>query len=296
MRLLPAPPTRVARWTTKVLLVAMLLGLFLLALRTWGTERIVYMPERYAPSPRDSSDWGPGAMHVAIPSTGENLSGWVITPKIKGSSRYCGTVLLLHGNAGDARQLIPIARWLAGFGLRVLAVDYRGYGGSTGVPSEHGLYADARAAYNYLTVVMGESGDHIVVVGHSLGASLALDLAATEDVGGVALYAPFKAFGPAIRERSGFLASLLGTDRFAFDSRGSLPRVREPAVVVVGAQDAFVRIEDATAVLELLGSIDKNIVVVPGVGHNTLWQGDAAWDALERLLDRTLVRTCRGTS
>lgn len=88
-------------------------------------------------------------------------------------------VLYLHGNASTIASQVNIAHYrvLRGAGLNVMAPEYRGFGGLGGAPTESGLQADARAAYDYLRITRRVPPQSIVVYGWSLGAAVAVDMA-----------------------------------------------------------------------------------------------------------------------
>jgi len=93
-----------------------------------------------------------------------------------------GHVLFCHGNAGDVTDRLPYAVLLAAAGLDVLLFDYRGYGRSSGRPSEEGTHADARAAREALLGRQGVDPARLLYLGESLGGAVALRLAATHDI------------------------------------------------------------------------------------------------------------------
>ena len=98
-------------------------------------------------------------------------------------------LLYLHGNGGALRYRVERFRRLTKDGIGLLALEYRGYGGLAGSPSEQGLIADAEAAYAYAMAHYPVS--QIVVWGESLGTGVAVALAAEKPVGRVILEAPF---------------------------------------------------------------------------------------------------------
>ena len=105
-------------------------------------------------------------------SDGVKTHGWFVPG---GSGR---TALYFHGNAGNISHRLYTIQQLHELGLSVLIVDYRGYGRSEGKPLEKGLYKDAEAAWTYLTSVRGIADKDIVILGRSLGASVAAWIAA----------------------------------------------------------------------------------------------------------------------
>jgi uncharacterized protein len=111
---------------------------------------------------------------------GVRLSGWHVP-----AAEARLTVLFLHGNAGNISHRLMALHALHGLGLAVLILDYRGYGESSGSPSEQGTYRDALAAWEYLTRTLGIAADRIVLFGESLGGAVATWLATREHPAGL---------------------------------------------------------------------------------------------------------------
>lgn len=112
-----------------------------------------------------------------IPDTA--LSGPPADESINASLRTKPTVLLFHGNTGARAVGFRIQHYLtysSRLGANVLAIDYRGFGDSTGTPSEQGVKIDAKTAWNWL-LHQGAASDDILIVGHSLGTGVASLLA-----------------------------------------------------------------------------------------------------------------------
>jgi len=105
-------------------------------------------------------------------SDGERLHGWFVP-----AAEARGTLLFFHGNAGNISHRLESIVIFNRLGLDVLIVDYRGYGQSTGKPSEAGTYRDARAAWDYLVDVQHAAPVSIVVFGRSLGGAVGAWLA-----------------------------------------------------------------------------------------------------------------------
>ncbi len=117
---------------------------------------------------------------------GETLAAWWVP-----AEPARGTVLLLHGNAGSIADRIDYLPHFNAMGYAVLLVDYRGYGASTGKPSESGTYSDAHAAWRWLTTQQKLQPRDIVVVGESLGGAVAAELAARVQPRALLLIASF---------------------------------------------------------------------------------------------------------
>lgn len=96
------------------------------------------------------------------------LNGWFVPSE---SAEL--TVLFFHGNAGNISDRLQTLQMLNELGLNVFIFDYRGYGHSEGHPTEQGTYQDGIAAWNYLTSDRGIADSSIVIMGRSLGGSIA---------------------------------------------------------------------------------------------------------------------------
>ncbi|GAB7358253.1 hypothetical protein MBLNU230_g0404t1 [Neophaeotheca triangularis] len=109
-------------------------------------------------------------------SDGETLSAFLVRPPNKAKARPL-TILTFHGNAGNIGHRLPIARMLTNeLHCKVLMLEYRGYGLSTGDPSEKGLSIDAQTGLDYIRSREDLKNDGIVVYGQSLGGAVAIDL------------------------------------------------------------------------------------------------------------------------
>src|SRR4051794_25111476 len=104
---------------------------------------------------------------------GERLHAWWVPAAVPSA----GHVLLCHGNAGNIADRVAHAALLSAAGLDVLLFDYRGYGRSSGRPSEQGIYRDARAALDALHAQRGMDASRVLYLGESLGGAVALALA-----------------------------------------------------------------------------------------------------------------------
>ncbi|MDB9822811.1 alpha/beta hydrolase [Deltaproteobacteria bacterium] len=117
---------------------------------------------------------------------GEKLHGWFFP--LKGEYPV---ILFCHGNAGNISHRLDNIRLLTERNLQVFIFDYRGYGKSSGSPSEKGIYMDGRAAYDYLADKEHIPPEKIVLFGRSLGGSVAIDLALNRDAGSIIVESAF---------------------------------------------------------------------------------------------------------
>lgn len=131
-------------------------------------------------------------------------------------------VLFLHGNSGNISDMThpERAKFYNEHGYNVLIIDYRGFGESTGTPSENGLYIDAMAAFDYLSVVKGVPNNRIIIHGWSLGSGVASKLASEVKCKALILEGAFTSV-PAVGERLyPFIpARLISKNKFDTESR-----------------------------------------------------------------------------
>jgi fermentation-respiration switch protein FrsA (DUF1100 family) len=118
------------------------------------------------------------------------LHGWFVP---KDSVKV--TVLYFHGNAGNISGRMQTIQLLHQIGLNVFIFDYRGYGQSQGRPSEKGTYQDAEAAWQYLTMNRHIADSNIVIMGRSLGGSVAAWLSARQNSAAVVIESTFTSAG-----------------------------------------------------------------------------------------------------
>jgi hypothetical protein len=141
---------------------------------------LVYYPEigrEIAATPREAGL--PYEDVKLVTADGVALHGWFVA-----ASEPRGTVLFLHGNAGNISHRLDSLRMFQQLGYNTLIVDYRGYGASAGEPTEPGTYLDAAAAWEYLTQTRKIPAASIVLFGESLGGAIAAWLASRHSVPG----------------------------------------------------------------------------------------------------------------
>jgi fermentation-respiration switch protein FrsA (DUF1100 family) len=141
----------------------------------FGQSKQVYFPGRTVHATPEDAGLSFESLRLKTPD-GETLAGWFIPgPTNVPAAGY--TVLVCHGNAGDIGDRVYLARLLHDMGFGSLMFDYRGYGQSSGRPTEEGTYADASRVWEHLTVERKIAPDRIVLYGHSLGGVVAIHLA-----------------------------------------------------------------------------------------------------------------------
>ena len=204
---------------------------------------------------------------------GERIVGWWSPP----ASDDGGVVLYLHGTPGALDVWAP---WrlpdMQQAGLGALAIDYRGYGGSTGSPSEAGITLDARAAYDFIRREAPQS--KIAVFGESFGTGPAVTLATERPVVGVLLDAPFASELRLFTQRASLPLPYRGLLQDQWNSEGRIGQVRAPLLILHGTADDQVPIEEGRR-LYAAAHEPKRMLEVVGAGHTQVW-GRPAIEAL----------------
>jgi pimeloyl-ACP methyl ester carboxylesterase len=194
---------------------------------------------------------------------GERLHGWWIGAQ----TDSLGHLLLCHGNAGNVGDRVLHAAALTAAGFDVLLFDYRGYGRSSGRPSEEGTYRDARAALTCLVGQPGVDPARVFYLGESLGGSVALDLALERPPAGLVLLSAFSGVRELGRLHYPFVPTVLVPD--AYPSLRRIHDLHAPLLVLHGDRDEIVPLSQGRALFEAAPG-PKRMHVFPGHGHNDL--------------------------
>lgn len=176
------------------------------------------------------------------------------------------TIVVFHGNGDAAAFQHPKAEALSRSGFGVLLAEYRGYPGSTGRPSESGLYVDAASAYDF---VRDRTPGPVGVYGHSLGAAVAIQLASVRDVYAVVLESPFDSLLAVAKRHYPWVPAIHKLLKHPFRSDQVIADVAAPILILHGAEDRIIPVEHAKSLLEHApaGTRFRDIT---GAGHNDL--------------------------
>lgn len=250
--------------------VASLLGLLLLAyagILTW-----FYLNQGALLYPAKRDDTPPSAkgltaftdVRIKTPD-GETLAAWWAPPPPGG-----GVVLYLHGQAGSLGTqdyIATRARDMAAAGFGVLAIDYRGFGGSTGTPTEAGLITDAGAAYDFIRFSVPEAP--VALFGTSLGTGVATALATQTQEKGLILDSPFSSALHVAQERYPWMpVALLMRD--TWDSAARIAAVESPLLLVHCDTDLTVPFAEGAALFAAARD-PKTMIVLQGCRHIEIW-------------------------
>lgn len=245
-------------------------GMFLLQ------RSLQYFPTHRDPAPVTIGLTGVTRVTLATPD-GETLVLWYAPP-----TRDRPVILFLHGNGGEIADRAPRLAFYQSRGYGVTFLSWRGYGGSTGNPSETGLLIDAKTAYDHLRG-LGLPPDHIVLVGESLGTGPAVRIAARNPVGALILEAPYSAAIDIARAQYPWLpVGLLMLDQYR--SRDHIAQVRAPILILHGEGDRVIPYPSGKY-LFTLAQEPKTFLSLGPAGHEAL--GDpATWEQEADFIDQ----------
>jgi len=247
---------RTALITAVLIYLALLVAIYLLQ------RHLLYHPNRTQASPAEVGLSGVEVLNLAT-QPGEKLVAWY--SPAQGEKP---TILFFHGNAGDIAGRSERFAYYQDAGFGVMFLSYRGYGASTGSPTEAGLVADANAAYDWL-VKQNISPSRIVLVGESLGTGVAVQLAARKPVGAIALEAPFTSTADVARLSYWWLpVGLLMKDQFK--SIDFLKDVHVPLLVMHGTDDRLIPVEMGKA-LYAAANEPKEFVALANGTHGSIF-------------------------
>ncbi|SDJ99525.1 hypothetical protein SAMN04488540_11711 [Ferrimonas sediminum] len=250
----------------KHLLLTLVLSYLLVCLWLFlAQRRFQYFPTPPLPVNR--------AQAVSFSHDGLTLRGWVANPGRDNALLYFG------GNGEQVEQnLSQFRHWFQDHS--VYLIPYRGYGNSDGSPTQQGLYGDALFLFDQLR----QQHQKVAVMGRSLGAAVAVQVAAHRPVERVVLITPFdSALALARPHYWMFPLALLMRDRY--DAAALAPKISAPSYVIIAGGDEIVPMERTRALMEAMKPSLRWSRVIEGAGHNTLSMfpeyGQALRDAME---------------
>jgi fermentation-respiration switch protein FrsA (DUF1100 family) len=269
-----------------VSLLPYLIGILVLVYVVWGLTllfmqpKLLYHPVRevsFTPAARDLE-----YEEVVFPSAdGIRLTGWYLPVR-----HAPFTVLVCHGNAGNIGHLLDSFRVLSGLGLSCFAFDYRGYGASRGRPTEGGMYRDAHAAYDWLTGVKGIPPEQVVVLGRSLGASVAAHLAGRVRAAGLVTESAFTSYVDMAARFYPYLpVRLFRRFLFRYDTLAYIEAVRCPVMIFHSRDDELVPCACATRLFEAAREPKQLVTLVGSHNDGFLISGEVYTGAWRQWLD-----------
>ncbi len=221
---------------------------------------LIYFPAKEVPSRQVYYATDLQALHLKT-RDGINLLAWY-----KAAKTNQPTVLFLHGNAGHIGNRMYLARAFLDVGFGVLLLEYRGYGGNKGSPSEEAFYTDARTAIHFLQQ-RGVSSQHLVLYGESLGTGVAVKMAEEFPACALVLQSPYTSLSAVARYHYPWLF-IAPWDKYSSLTR--IHNIKSPLLILHGKQDKLIPF-DQGLVLFNQANEPKTFVALDNKGHDNLW-------------------------
>lgn len=161
-------------------------------------------------------------------------------------------------------------------------VNYRGYGGSTGTPTEQSIYSDAQAIFDAIS----PHHQQISVIGRSLGTGVATLLAATRPIDKMVLITPYDSIENIARDRYPiFPISLLLKDKF--DSASRIKNINSPTLIIIAENDRVIPRKFSDQLIAEFPPAQIKVEIIEGAGHNTLSEYEIYYTLLVNFLSPT---------
>ena len=211
---------------------------------------------------------------------GEKIHGWFIP-----ADKAKGVLLFCHGNGGNISHRLDSIRIFNRLGLSVLIFDYRGYGQSTGKPTEKGTYLDAEAAWRYLVQNRGVAPAEIIIFGRSLGGSIAAHLAKDHTPGAIILESSFT----SIRDMAKTLYPYLPVSfllRFHYPTREYLQQVQCPVFIIHSRDDDLIPFRQGRQLFDVAREPKEFLELVGNHNQGFLISGERYKKGLDAFISR----------
>ena len=268
---------------TTVLLMATALYVAFVAMLYFSQNRMLFLP--HIPGRMlDSTPAVIGLEYEQVTLTtadGIELDGWFIASQSPGP-----TLLFFHGNAGNISHRLDSIHIFHELGLNVFIFDYRGYGRSTGKPSERGVYRDAESAWHYLTVRRAITPSRIILFGRSLGGAITAWLAARTNPGAVIIESTFTSV-PDMAAKLYPLVPVRLLARLEFNALDVMHDITSPVLIIHSREDEIIPFDHGQALYQKAPS-PKDFIELSG-GHNDgfILSGNIYVQGLKRFLTKS---------
>ena len=239
----------------------------LLCVAMFFMQRSLLYPRNPEHVSLDEKELAAGVTDLTLTTTdGIDLKAWY-----QPSPHSDITILFLHGNGGHRGYRREFCQLLRAQGAGVLALDYRGYGGSEGTPSEEGLYLDAEAAFRWIEENI--SGP-IILMGESLGSGVAIEIARRHQVDGLIIHAGYSSITEVAQSHFPLIPiGVLLRDHY--DSLSKIEELHCPKLFFHGKNDRIIPLRLGER-LFLAAPEPKKWIAIENAAHNDLWLTDLA--------------------
>lgn len=253
------------------------LWLISLAIIYFAQQRIIFQPDKLDVSYKFELDIAFQESFFSV-SNGDSINTIYIKSPQQPSK---GVVLYLHGNADNLQRWAKYHKDITSRGYDFFAFDYRGYGKSSGFPTEQALYKDARLVYNYLH--KNRSAQEIIIYGRSLGTGVAAQLASTVPAKCLILETPYSTIDCALANHV-FLKKLPYSLDCQLQTIGYLPKITYPIYAFHGTSDGVISYNCAKEIKPFLKENDR-FITIEGGGHKDLSTFELFQKNLNDILD-----------
>ena len=273
------PATTVSQRVVRLILLVAVAAVALQVLIRWLEPRMAFFPWRGVQETPAASGLAFSDVRIST-DDGETIHGWWMehpSPRAQ--------VIFFHGNGGNLSLWLDVLVALRERGFSVLAVDYRGYGDSTGRPSERGLYRDADATLRTFAESLRKPEVLTVYWGRSIGAPVAAYAASTVRPDALVLESPFPDIATLFSDNLVMTATMFFSS-YRFPTSRFLARYDRPLLVVHGDRDSIIPFSAGRQVFDAAPSSQKTFVPIPGADHNDLHVAnpDAYWPAIDAFI------------
>jgi fermentation-respiration switch protein FrsA (DUF1100 family) len=239
-----------------ILILALLVYIFYPRIESF----FIFFPETQLDYTPDELNLGYKEVYFTA-ADGERLHGWFFP--LKGE---CPVILFCHGNAGNISHRLENVRLLLREKLQVFLFDYRGYGRSSGTPSERGIYLDGLAAYDYLVEKEHIPQAQIIAFGRSLGAAVAIEISLKREVNSLIVESAFTSTREVARSTPLFFPVSYCLPAH-YNNLKKIGRVAVPKLIIHGRADEIIPFTMSLRLFEA-AEAPKYFLPLEGAGHN----------------------------
>ena len=264
-----APPSRPRSRRARLRRLTLHLFVFyaVICIALFALQRRIQYPRDPAPVALPAAAADRGVREVPLTtSDGLTLTAWFHPLSTSNLDPTAPLIVFFPGNGGNRGWRYGYAQMLRAQGASILQVEYRGYGGNPGTPTEEGLYRDADAAISW---ARAHSTGKVIALGESLGTGVAVEMAARHSLDGLIIHAGYTSTVDVGGAQFWFLpVGWLMHDRFeSVEKIGAIPC---PKLFFHGKQDRVIPIRFGEQLFRT-ASEPKEWIAIAGAGHNDLW-------------------------
>ncbi|WP_239253221.1 alpha/beta hydrolase [Candidatus Nitrotoga sp. M5] len=215
-----------------------------------------------------------------------SLHGWYVP-----AAQARGTVLFLHGNAGNISHRLDSMQMFHRLGYSTLIFDYRGYGNSGGTPTEQGTYRDAEAAWRHLAEQRHTPSCRIVLYGESMGGAVAAQLAVHQKPAALVIASSFTSVPDLAQHIYPYLPIRLLT-RIHYDTREYLRTITVPVLIAHSPEDEIVPFEHGHALFAAANPPKQFLELAGGHNDGFIFMRESWIKALSEFLGERMNSSC----